>query len=140
MRGNNLLRRFLLAHHRLSPNGKPLVLPVLVGSWGGSPAKEHLQAIDRIVRRDLPIELYWIDAECSAGAVVLVSGNWKCGRICIREVSGPISRRSAPVGSEAAVVVRAATGLPRHAVGPVSRPAGWLLELKAASRNTSNAT
>jgi alpha-galactosidase len=62
-RGNNLLRRFLLIHHRPLPGGKPIVLPVLLGSWGGSPAADHLKMIQRIVKRQLPIELYWIDAE-----------------------------------------------------------------------------
>ena len=54
MRGNNLLRRFLLAHHRPSPDGKPLVLPVLIGNWGGSPAAGPPKTIRRIVAQDLP--------------------------------------------------------------------------------------
>jgi alpha-galactosidase len=63
MRGNNLLRRFLLAHRRPHPNGTPLVLPVLTSGWGGTPVTEHLALIDRIAKHDLPIKLYWIDAE-----------------------------------------------------------------------------
>jgi alpha-galactosidase len=35
MRGNNLLRRFLLAHHRPRSSGKPLVMPVSVSKLGG---------------------------------------------------------------------------------------------------------
>jgi len=78
MRGNNLLRRFLLTHHRPKPNGKPLVLPVLVGSWGGSPATDHLKTIQRIIRHNLPIELYWIDAEWFGQAPWYKSnGNWE---------------------------------------------------------------
>jgi alpha-galactosidase len=68
MRGQNLLRRFLLKHHRPQPGAKPLVLPVLVGSWGGSPAADHLKTIERIRRHNLPISLYWIDAEWFGGA------------------------------------------------------------------------
>ena len=70
VRGNNLLRRFLLAHHRPQPGGKPIVLPVLLGSWGGAPAADHLKMIQRIIQRDLPIELYWIDAEWFGSTVV----------------------------------------------------------------------
>ena len=77
VRGNNLLRRFILAHHRPSPDGKPLVLPVVFGSWGGDPAVDHLRRIERIVKRDLPIEVYWIDAEWFGGPVWWKNpGNW----------------------------------------------------------------
>jgi len=77
-RGQNLLRRFLLAHHRPRPGGKPLVLPVLVGSWGGTPAAEHLKSIQRIIRHDLPVGLYWIDAEWFGKAPWYSSpGNWE---------------------------------------------------------------
>ncbi len=79
MRGNNLLRRFLLTHHRPKPGGNPLVLPVLIGSWGGSPAADHLKTIQRIIRHNLPIELYWIDAEWfGQGAPWFKhNGNWE---------------------------------------------------------------
>jgi alpha-galactosidase len=91
-RGNNLLRRFLLAHHRPRPNGRPLVLPVLVGSWGGSPAADHLQTIDRIVRGDLPIELYWIDAEWFGGAPwYMQPGNWQVRQDLYPQGFRPIS-------------------------------------------------
>ncbi len=77
MRGQNVLRRFLLRHHRPKPGGKPLVLPVLIGSWGGSSAAEHLKTIERIKRHDLPIGLYWIDAEWFGGAPWFkYPGNW----------------------------------------------------------------
>jgi alpha-galactosidase len=76
-RGNNLLRRFLLTHHRPHPNGKPLVLPVLAGGWGGTAAAEHLKTIRRIVQPNLPIELYWIDAGWFGGEPWWKNnGNW----------------------------------------------------------------
>ncbi len=77
VRGNNLLRRFLLTHHRPRPDGRPLVLPVLLGSWGGDPAAKHLQTIERIKSRAMPIGLYWIDAEWFGGAPWWKNpGNW----------------------------------------------------------------
>jgi alpha-galactosidase len=62
-RGNNLLRRFLLSHHRPKPNNQPLVLPIILSDWGGASAEHHLGIIQRIVNSNLPIEYYWIDAE-----------------------------------------------------------------------------
>jgi len=77
VRGNNLLRRFLLAQHRPHPGGKPIVLPVLLGSWGGDPAASHLKMIQRIKSRELPIGLYWIDAEWFGGTPWWKSnGDW----------------------------------------------------------------
>ena len=92
LRGNNLLRRFLLAHHRPRPNGQPLVLPVLVGSWGGSPATEHLQTVNRIVRNNWPIGLYWIDAEWFGGTPwYSYPGNWQVRKDLYPQGFQPIS-------------------------------------------------
>ena len=62
-RGQNLLRQFLLAHHRPQPNGKPLVAPITCGNWGGTSAEIHLDNIRQIVEQKLPLDYYWIDAE-----------------------------------------------------------------------------
>jgi alpha-galactosidase len=62
-RGNNLLRRFILSHHRPKPNNTPLVLPIILSDWGGASADHHLEIIQRIIKNNLPIEYYWIDAE-----------------------------------------------------------------------------
>lgn len=37
MRGHNLLRRFILKHHRPHPDGWPLVAPLCNGNW-----RQHL--------------------------------------------------------------------------------------------------
>jgi alpha-galactosidase len=62
-RGQNLLRQFLLAHHRPQRNGQPLVPPITCGNWGGTRAEVHLENIRRFIEERLPIEYYWIDAE-----------------------------------------------------------------------------
>jgi alpha-galactosidase len=62
-RGQNLLRRFVLAHHRPQLNGQPLVAPVTNGNWGGTSAAVHLDNIRKIAEHDLKIDYYWIDAE-----------------------------------------------------------------------------
>lgn len=95
VRGNNLLRRFLLAHHRPRPGGQPIVLPVLLTGWGGSPAADHLKVIRQIIKRQLPIELYWIDAEWFGTQPWWKSnGNWAVRRELypqgFRAVSNPL--------------------------------------------------
>ena len=134
LRGNNLLRRFLLTHHRPRPNGKPLVLPVLVGSWGGSPVTEHLQTIDRIIRRDLPIDLYWIDAEWFGGAPWYShAGNWEVRKDLYPQGFRPLSDALHPSGRTLLLwfeAQRVCQGTPWAQFR--DRP-GWLLELKGAN-------
>ena len=84
-RGQNLLRRFILAHHRPQPNGKPLVAPVTWGNWGGTTADIHLDNIKTAAAHGLAMEYYWIDAgwygEGNVGGPVsnwaIQAGNWK---------------------------------------------------------------
>ena len=71
LRGHNLLRRFLLKHHRPHPGGAPLVPPLCSGNWGGTSAEVHLDNVRKIVEHDLPFECYWIDAEWFGGP-----GHW----------------------------------------------------------------
>jgi alpha-galactosidase len=97
VRGNNLLRRFLLTHHRPRPGGRPIVLPVLLTAWGGSPAVDHFKMIQRIIKRQLPIDLYWIDAEWfGADPWWKNNGNWAVRRELyprgFRAVSDPLHR------------------------------------------------
>lgn len=128
--GNNLLRRFLLAHHRPEPNGKPLVLPLLLGAWGGSPAAEHLATIERIERHHLPFELYWIDAEWFGGAPWWKHpGNWQVREDLYPAGFRPLSDRLHAAGRQFLLWVepqRVCEGTPWAEFA--SRP-GWLLEL-----------
>jgi alpha-galactosidase len=61
-RGQNLLRQFILSHHRPMQNGKPLVAPITWGNWGGTTAEVHLDNIQKIIDHKLPIDYYWVDA------------------------------------------------------------------------------
>jgi len=63
LRGQNLWRAFVLAHHRPMPAGKPLGPFTLNGNWGGTSAADHLENIRLITEHDLPVDYYWIDAE-----------------------------------------------------------------------------
>ncbi len=62
LESQNLLRRFLLAHH--SPRAPVAAgrLPVFYGSWGELHEKTQLQAIRWFVDNKIPIDVFWIDA------------------------------------------------------------------------------
>ncbi|MGA2621969.1 MAG: alpha-galactosidase [Thermoguttaceae bacterium] len=62
LESQNLLRRFLLAHH--SPRCPVAAgrLPVFYGSWGELYEKTQLQAIQWFVDNKVPIDVFWIDA------------------------------------------------------------------------------
>ncbi len=77
-RGQNLLRQFILAHHRPQKNGQPLQSPITCGNWGGSPASVHLENIQKFIEHRLPMEYYWIDAEWyGQGGWAESVGNWQ---------------------------------------------------------------
>ncbi len=91
-RGNNLLRRFILAHHRPAPDGKPLVTPITNHNWGGTPAADHLENIRQIIAHDLPVEYYWIDAEWFGnGPWWKNPGNWEVKKDLYPQGFKPIS-------------------------------------------------
>jgi alpha-galactosidase len=95
-RGQNLLRQFLLTHHRPRRNGQPLVAPITCGNWGGTRAEVHLDNIRKIIRHNLPIEYYWIDAEWfgqmgGAGSWAVNVGNWQVKKDLYPEGFRPIS-------------------------------------------------
>ncbi len=76
-RGQNLLRQFILAHHRPKRGGQPLLAPVTCGNWGGTSAEVHMDNIQKFIRHQLPIEYYWIDAEWyGQGNWAANVGNW----------------------------------------------------------------
>jgi len=76
--GQNLLRQFILAHHRPAKNGQPLVAPITCGNWGGTAAAVHLDNLRQIVQHQLPIDYYWIDAEWfGQGGWAANTGSWE---------------------------------------------------------------
>jgi alpha-galactosidase len=62
--GQNVWRRFVLAHHRPTPGGqKNWIAPITCINWGATSAAVHLDNIRQLDEHQLPIEYYWIDAE-----------------------------------------------------------------------------
>jgi alpha-galactosidase len=77
-RGHNLLRQFILTHHRPVAGGKPLQTPMTNHNWGATPASDHLENIRQIIAHDLPMDYYWIDAEWfGQGPWWRNTGNWE---------------------------------------------------------------
>jgi alpha-galactosidase len=62
LRAQNLLRRFLLKHHRPLVNGRPCTPPLSNMNWGGTTTDVHLDNIRKMVQHDLVFDHYWIDA------------------------------------------------------------------------------
>ncbi len=62
IRGHNMLRRLILAHHTPRPNGRLLQPPLCEGAWGARSEASHLAQIAWLRENDIPVECYWIDA------------------------------------------------------------------------------
>jgi alpha-galactosidase len=91
--GQNLLRQFLLAHHRPAKSGEPLIAPITCGNWGGTAASIHLDNIQKIILHQLPIDYYWIDAEWFGnGGWPVNVGNWEVKKDLYPEGFAPLSR------------------------------------------------
>ncbi len=94
MRGQNLLRRFLLDHHRPTANGKPIDMPAFNGNWGGTRAADHLANIQAIIDHVLPFEYYWIDAEWFGhGPWYRTAGDWRVKQDLYPDGFRPLSDR-----------------------------------------------
>ncbi|HEV2210393.1 MAG TPA: alpha-galactosidase [Verrucomicrobiae bacterium] len=90
--GQNLLRKFILVHHRPQLAGQPLVAPITCGNWGGTSAEVHLDNIRQIIQHQLPIDYYWIDAEWfGKGGWPVNVGDWQVKRDLYPEGFKPLS-------------------------------------------------
>jgi len=91
MRGNSLLRRFILAHHRPLVNGVPARMPLTAPHWGGTRAAVHLENLRQLAAHKLPYDYYWIDAEWFGnGPWFSSTGSWEPKRELYPEGFGPI--------------------------------------------------
>lgn len=98
-RGQNLLRRFVLAHHRPQRNGAPQGPVITCGNWGGTSAAVHLENIRTIAARDLPLDYYWIDAEWyGRGGWPVNVGNWSVKQDLYPQGFAPLSKALGETG------------------------------------------
>jgi alpha-galactosidase len=83
MRGHNLLRQFILAHHTPRTNGRAAQAPISNATWGGNFADKHIAHGRWWKEQGLPLEYLWVDAgwfgedEAKEGATVFNSLWWK---------------------------------------------------------------
>jgi alpha-galactosidase len=100
-RGQNLLRQFLLTHHRPRLAGQPMTPPVTCGNWGGTRAEVHLDNIQKIIQHDLPIDYYWIDAEWfGKGGWPVNVGDWRVKKDLYPDGFKPLSDALRRTGRE----------------------------------------
>jgi alpha-galactosidase len=74
--GQNMLRRFLLAHHTPRPDA-----PMCDSTWGGVLAQDHSARARWWKENDLPLDCYWIDAgwyggRADPGGTPLLNQGW----------------------------------------------------------------
>lgn len=100
-RGQNLLRQFILRHHRPMRDGKPLAAPITNGNWGGTRAEIHLDNIRKIIQNQLPIDYYWIDAEWyGKGGWPTNVGDWNVKKDVYPDGFKPLSSELRKAGRE----------------------------------------
>jgi alpha-galactosidase len=91
-RGQNLLRQFILAHHRPQKDGKPMQSPITCGNWGGTPADVHVDNIRKFIEHHLPMDYYWIDAEWyGKGGWADNVGNWNLNKDVYPQAFKPLT-------------------------------------------------
>ena len=59
---HNILRRHILKYHTPQYDGKPVVLPVSHGGWGGMKTTTSLRLLDQITKENIGFENFWMDA------------------------------------------------------------------------------
>jgi alpha-galactosidase len=62
MDAHNMLRRHILENHTPQYDGKPVVLPVSHGGWGGMKTTTSLRLLDQITKENIGFENFWMDA------------------------------------------------------------------------------
>ena len=62
IRGNNLLRQFILHRVAPRPNGQIIQAPLALGAWGGDLTSSQIETIRRQTKAGLSFDIFWVDA------------------------------------------------------------------------------
>jgi len=82
LRGHNLLRSFVLAHHTPRPGGRLPVVPVAHTTWfqfnngNGVTERNQIDFASLFPKKRIPLDAFWLDAGWFAGGWPYGAGNW----------------------------------------------------------------
>lgn len=62
LRGQNLLRRFIRAHHAPEINGQTARVPLCLGAWGENYSESFIAQARWLKEQQLPVDYLWVDA------------------------------------------------------------------------------
>jgi alpha-galactosidase len=81
MMGQNAWRRLLLSYYSPQDKGKPMIGPVLFGSWGSEEIDKKIAMIQWVHDHQLPFDMYAVDAGWYGGSIGAENGGaspwWK---------------------------------------------------------------
>jgi len=95
LRAQNLLRRFILAHHSPRPGGHLAQLPVAACSWfafdsGNKVTEENQIEFASTYKKMMPIDTFWVDAGWFEGGWPDGVGNWFVKKDAFPHGLGPL--------------------------------------------------
>lgn len=94
--GQNMFRRFMLAHHHPKVKGKPLEPKIMYGVFGNTKAEVHLNNIGKLIEHNIPFDYYWVDAGWygnKGGDWFTNAGNWKLVKETLPDGFKPLSEK-----------------------------------------------
>ncbi len=109
MHAQNMFRRFVLAHHTPRQDGRIISPPISCQTWGGWGEQRHLETIAKIREKQIPFDVYWIDAgwygtgKIQSNTVFegdwgTMAGDWRVNKNWYPNKFGPISAAANDAG------------------------------------------
>lgn len=146
--GNNLLRRYILAHCVPHCDGRPLEAPACVATWGGWPTPTHLAFIKRLGELKLKYDCYWVDAGWYGTSATpcpdvfnnvwcMASGDWRVNRHYHEQGLKPLSSAIHTAGMKFLLWIDSEAA--RHGTPATLEHPEWFLSMTTAPRKEGDA-